>query len=176
MTKTSTATISTTEGDLTLQRFPDKVPLAVLDFMNLAKRGFYSGIIMLALVAFPTVAPGEQPILKEAPQHSMDAYDPSSVETLKGRIVSTQSDSDSPDMILVIASRSEKRVDVHLGPKWFLGQNLPYEPGQLIEVTGSRVTLMGNPAILASSVLADDTRATFRDEKSGRPIWTGRGG
>ncbi len=38
------ATISTTRGDIRLNLFPDKTPLTVLSFVNLAKRGFYDGL------------------------------------------------------------------------------------------------------------------------------------
>jgi peptidyl-prolyl cis-trans isomerase B (cyclophilin B) len=41
---TLTATIQTTKGDIRLTLFPDKAPLTVLNFVNLAKRGFYDGL------------------------------------------------------------------------------------------------------------------------------------
>ena len=37
-------TISTTRGDIRLELFPDKAPLTVLNFVNLAKKGFYDGL------------------------------------------------------------------------------------------------------------------------------------
>lgn len=39
-----TATIHTTKGDIRLRLFPDKAPLTVLNFVNLASRGFYNGV------------------------------------------------------------------------------------------------------------------------------------
>ncbi len=39
-----TATIQTTKGDINLTLFPDKAPLTVLNFVNLAKKGFYDGL------------------------------------------------------------------------------------------------------------------------------------
>jgi peptidyl-prolyl cis-trans isomerase B (cyclophilin B) len=38
-----TATIHTDKGDIRLTLFPDQAPLTVLNFVNLAKRGFYDG-------------------------------------------------------------------------------------------------------------------------------------
>jgi cyclophilin family peptidyl-prolyl cis-trans isomerase len=38
------AVISTNKGDISIQLFPDKVPLTVTNFLNLAKAGFYDGI------------------------------------------------------------------------------------------------------------------------------------
>ena len=39
-----TATIHTAKGDIRLTLFPDKAPLTVLNFVNLAKKGFYDGL------------------------------------------------------------------------------------------------------------------------------------
>ena len=39
-----TATIQTTKGDIRLNLFPDKAPLTVLNFVNLAKKCFYDGL------------------------------------------------------------------------------------------------------------------------------------
>ena len=38
------AIISTTKGDIKLTLFPDKAPLTVLNFVNLSKRGYYTGL------------------------------------------------------------------------------------------------------------------------------------
>ncbi len=38
------ATIRTAKGDIRLDLFSDKVPLTVLNFVNLSKRGFYDGL------------------------------------------------------------------------------------------------------------------------------------
>ncbi|MDQ5986044.1 MAG: putative peptidyl-prolyl cis-trans isomerase [Syntrophus sp. SKADARSKE-3] len=40
-----TATIHTSKGDIRLELFPDKAPLTVLNFVNLAMRGYYNGLI-----------------------------------------------------------------------------------------------------------------------------------
>lgn len=39
-----TATLHTTKGDIRLNLFPEKTPLTVLNFVNLAKRGYYNGL------------------------------------------------------------------------------------------------------------------------------------
>ena len=39
-----TATIHTAKGDIRLTLFPDNAPLTVLNFVNLAVRGFYDGL------------------------------------------------------------------------------------------------------------------------------------
>jgi peptidyl-prolyl cis-trans isomerase B (cyclophilin B) len=45
------ATISTTKGDIRLNLFPDKVPVTVLNFVNLAKRGYYDGLTFHRVIA-----------------------------------------------------------------------------------------------------------------------------
>jgi peptidyl-prolyl cis-trans isomerase B (cyclophilin B) len=45
MTNTQlSVTLQTTKGDIRIRLFPDKAPLTVLNFVNLAKRGFYNGL------------------------------------------------------------------------------------------------------------------------------------
>ena len=39
------AIIKTNKGDINLHLYPDKTPLTVANFINLAKRGYYNGII-----------------------------------------------------------------------------------------------------------------------------------
>src|SRR5690606_18937401 len=39
------ATITTTKGDITVELYPDKAPITVTNFLNLAKSGFYDGIV-----------------------------------------------------------------------------------------------------------------------------------
>ena len=43
-TQALTATLHTTKGDIRLNLFPEKTPLTVLNFVNLAKRGYYNGL------------------------------------------------------------------------------------------------------------------------------------
>lgn len=50
--KTTTATIETTEGTLTVEFWPDVAPGHVKNFTDLAKKGFYNGLI------FHRVIPG----------------------------------------------------------------------------------------------------------------------
>ena len=44
------ATIKTNHGDLVIKLFPDHAPLAVTNFVNLAKSGYYDGVISTVLL------------------------------------------------------------------------------------------------------------------------------
>jgi len=64
-------------------------------------------------------------------------------------------------------------IPVHLGPEWFLEkQDAALEKGDKLEVTGSRVSFEGKPAIIASEVKKGEQTLKLRDDK-GVPIWSG---
>ena len=46
-----TATIQTAKGDIKLKLFPDKTPMTVLNFVNLAKRSYYDGLTFHRVIA-----------------------------------------------------------------------------------------------------------------------------
>ncbi len=60
-----------------------------------------------------------------------------------------------------------------MGPSWCLeNQDTKIEPKDKIEVTGSRITVEGKPAIIAAEVKKADETLKLRDEK-GFPFWSG---
>ncbi|WP_062352370.1 peptidylprolyl isomerase [Pseudoxanthomonas mexicana] len=46
-----TATFDTSHGPITIELYPDKAPLTVANFVNLAKRGFYDGLNFHRVIA-----------------------------------------------------------------------------------------------------------------------------
>jgi peptidyl-prolyl cis-trans isomerase B (cyclophilin B) len=44
-------TITTSKGPITLRLFPDEAPLTVLNFLSLAKRGYYDGLTFHRVIA-----------------------------------------------------------------------------------------------------------------------------
>lgn len=46
-----TATISTSRGEIKLELYADKVPMTVANFVNLAKRGYYDGLVFHRVIA-----------------------------------------------------------------------------------------------------------------------------
>lgn len=64
-------------------------------------------------------------------------------------------------------------TEVHLGPEWFLKrQNLVLQVGDAIYITGSRVTAMGRPVLIAAEIIRGDETLVLRDV-TGRPLWRG---
>ena len=67
----------------------------------------------------------------------------------------------------------KEEISVHLGPGWYIeNQEIRIEPKDKISVKGSRITINGNPAIVAAEVMKGDQILKLRDE-SGFPVWSG---
>jgi hypothetical protein len=134
-----------------------------------------SGFILLAAVVF--MFSGFS--LAERTQTGKDAdqlgglYNPNTVEKARGEIGSIDYGAESPDVTLKLLPAGGKLpITVHLGPGWYLARlQRPLEPGQLIEITGSRVMIAGAPAIIAAFIHVEDMVTNFRDVKTGKPYW-----
>jgi hypothetical protein len=59
---------------------------------------------------------------------------------------------------------------VHLGPADFVEKTMTFKEGDAIEVTGSKMTMMGETALMAREVRKGDTVLKLRDE-NGMPLW-----
>lgn len=107
-------------------------------------------------------------------------YDSNNLTTVSGEVVSvdtfTPRGGMSGGMHLQLKTDDET-LDVHLGPAWYLqNQDIQIQPGDKIEVTGSKVDFNRQPAVMAASVKKGDTTLMLRDD-SGFPVWHGwRGG
>jgi len=108
------------------------------------------------------------------PSHEDRLYDPATVQTVRGTIAEVEY---APSMrsetlgFHVILEAGSERLVVHLAPSWFIEeQSVEFEPGNAMEVTGSRLTLTGRPVILAREVSVAGKSLTLRDE-AGTPVW-----
>ncbi len=103
-------------------------------------------------------------------------YDPKTVETISGEVVSVEKITPRHGMsygVHLIVKTDGETVSVHLGPGWFIErQDVTIEPEDKIEVTGSRITYQGKPAIIAAEVKKGDEVLKLRDE-NGIPYWAG---
>ena len=107
-------------------------------------------------------------------------YNPQTVETLTGDVVSVESipgrgGGRSYGVHLTLKTDKET-IPVHLGPSWYIDkQNIKIEPKDKVEVTGSRVSFEGKPTIIAAEVKKGDKVLKLRDQ-AGIPMWAGRRG
>jgi len=64
---------------------------------------------------------------------------------------------------------------VDLAPAWFLNEKkVVVEAGDTVSATGSKVTLDGQPGLIAREVTVNGTTLKLRDEQ-GVPVWQGAG-
>ena len=103
-------------------------------------------------------------------------YDPKTVETISGEVVKVDRVSPMRGMstgVHVVLKTDKEQVSVYLGPLWYLeNQDVKIEPKDKVEITGSRVTVQGTPAIIAAEVKKGDQILRLRDE-AGVPVWSG---
>ena len=80
-------------------------------------------------------------------------YDPNTVETVSGEVVKVEKFTPLRGMsggIHVMLKTGPEEISVHLGPAWFFeNQEQQIEVKDHLEVTGSRITYEGKPAIIA---------------------------
>jgi hypothetical protein len=107
-------------------------------------------------------------------------YNPQTVETLTGDVISVESipgrgGGRSYGVHLTLKTDKET-IPVHLGPSWYIDkQNIKIEPKDKVKVTGSRVSFEGKPTIIAAEVKKGDKVLKLRDQ-AGIPMWAGRRG
>jgi hypothetical protein len=103
-------------------------------------------------------------------------YNPQTVETIRGEVVSV--DRITPDKgmsygIQIVVKTDKETISVHLGPGWYIeNQDVAIAPKDKVEVTGSRITFEGKPALIAAEVKKGDEVLTLRDA-NGVPVWSG---
>ena len=103
-------------------------------------------------------------------------YDAKTVDKVTGEVAKVDTITPMRGMSggVHVALKSEQgEVSVHLGPQWYLeNQDVKIEPGDRVEITGSRVTVEGKPTIIAAEVRKGDEVLQLRDA-AGVPVWAG---
>jgi hypothetical protein len=104
------------------------------------------------------------------------AYDLKTLETLKGIVVAAPKPTPKggiPERAQLTLKTPQETLTVYLGPGWFL-EKQAMKIGNLdqIQVTGSRILVQGQPALLAGEVRKGEQVLKLRDEQ-GQPLWRG---
>jgi hypothetical protein len=101
-------------------------------------------------------------------------YDPKAVETISGEVTKVDRITPAKGMtggVHMLVKTDKETVSVHLGPSWYIeNQDVKIEPKDKVEVKGSRVTVGGKPALIASEVRKGNEVLALRDE-AGFPAW-----
>lgn len=73
--------------------------------------------------------------------------------------------------VQLLLGTAKGTLAVHLGPSWFVDhQRMRVAPHDVIEVTGSRVTFEGKPALIANVIRKGNERLRLRTP-DGAPLW-----
>lgn len=108
--------------------------------------------------------------------HYNRMYNPATVETISGTVESVDKITPMKGMtygVYLIVKTDKETISIHLGPGWYIERlDTKIEKGDKIEVKGSRVTILGKPAIIAAEVKKGDSVLKLRDE-NGIPVWSG---
>ena len=123
---------------------------------------------MIVLLAAGIGAQGKRGKLNDRSRN----YDPATVETVKGKVVSV--DRTGRRGIHLTVNSGKETIAVHLGPEWFIGEKLKIAAGDQITVVGSRIMYGGKSAIIAKSVTKGGITLQLRND-SGIPLWAGKG-
>ncbi|HZE22284.1 MAG TPA: hypothetical protein VE082_09545 [Desulfobaccales bacterium] len=135
-------------------------------------------ILSLALVC-PALA---QPVPGGGRGMGPRLYNPKTVTTVKGIVEKLEAlpgvgrgGGRGLQFQSVVLKTNQGSLTVHLGPAWFLAQNkFVLKAGDMLEATGSKVTLNNQPALIAREIKANGQTLTLRDAQ-GFPMWRGRG-
>lgn len=104
-------------------------------------------------------------------------YDPATVETISGEVVSIVKISSQRGQgygVHLLLKNEAETIEVHLAPEWYLdGQNFSLQVGDRLEIKGSRVTYETKPIIIAAEVTQGDQVLRLRND-NGVPLWSRR--
>jgi len=102
-------------------------------------------------------------------------YDLKTVETVQGIVVAAPRPTPKggmPERAQLTLKTEKGTLTVYLGPGWFVEQGMKIRDLDRIQVSGSRIRVQGQPALLAGEVRKGDQVLKLRDEQ-GQPLWRG---
>lgn len=101
-------------------------------------------------------------------------YDTQTVETVSGEVIAVEKVAYGRRGhygVHLVLKTAQGELQVDLGPSWFVNrQPMKIRPHDAIEVTGSRVTRQGKPALIAAEVKKGGEMLRLR-EADGLPLW-----
>ena len=129
-----------------------------------------SGAAMLMACALPLTAVSAQ----DSAAAKIRTYDAASAVSLTGvsiiRVDTLKRGDDSS--ISALLSSGTDSISAMIGPVTFLMSNsLTLAAGDVIDISGSRLTMGGKPALIATEIKKGETRIVLRDKATGAPAW-----
>lgn len=133
--------------------------------------------VLAAAAAVLTLAfPGESPAQRAMGGGYGGTYDPQTVETVSGEVLSIDKVAHGRRGyygVHLLLKTDKGEIPVYLGPSWFVDrQSMKIAPHDAVEVTGSRVISGGKPGLIAAEVKKGDETLRLRTAE-GFPLWRG---
>ncbi len=134
-------------------------------------------VATVVALSFAALLPVSSATAGKSGKRSIRGFDPSTVETVRGEVVSVEKvpapRKDGYGIRLVLRTGKET-LTVRLGPEWYVeSQGFSLAPNDSLEIRGSKLSRNGRPVLVASEVRKGDRVLTLRDE-SGTPAWGGQ--
>ena len=129
-----------------------------------------SAVAMLVACALPiaTVAAQDSAAAKVRTYDATAAVSLTGVKIIR---VDTTKTGDNASVSAVVESGSDS-LTAMLGPVAFLTANsLMLAAGDMIDISGSKVTMAGRPSLIATEVKKGETKVVLRDKATGAPAW-----
>ena len=104
-------------------------------------------------------------------------YDPQSVVSVKGtvnKIEQYQYGQGRYYGIHVLLDTQEEVLSVHLGPAWFIENEMKIELNDVLEIKGSKIVYNDTLTVIAAQIKKGDQRLLLRNE-IGIPVWSQSG-
>ena len=104
----------------------------------------------------------------------MRLFDPTTVSTVEGevtRVERVEHRMMGMQAVELTLKTADVTYNVHLGPAWFIeNQELTLAKGDRVSLTGSKITLQGQPTMITTEVKRGADTLKLR-EKDGTPVW-----
>ena len=109
--------------------------------------------------------------------HYGTMWDASSVTTVAGEVTAvekyTPGRGGSSYGLRLTVKTDKETLPVILGPAWYIEQqHVAVAPKDQVEIKGSRISIQGQPTIIAAEVKKGDQVLKLRDDQ-GLPVWSG---
>lgn len=104
-------------------------------------------------------------------------YNSSELDKLKGRIQKIMEvvpmEGMAPGIGLILKDGDGEKVTVHVGPKWFLGDNIGLKRGDKVKIRGCWAEIDGEDIFMGAKIKKGDYFSLkVRLTKNGKPFWT----
>ncbi len=103
-------------------------------------------------------------------------YHASELDKLKGQVQKmieiTPMQGMAPGIGLILKDGDGDKVEIHIGPKWFLGDSIGIKRGEKIKIKGAWAEIEGRDVFMAAKIKKGDFFVLkVRLTKDGKPFW-----